>query len=64
MEQKVITSSSAHGLNEKMKELIQSGWIPIGGHHVVEAHHQLRYSGMQHKETEISSEYSQTMRKD
>jgi len=37
------------------------GFEPVGGHHVVEIHHQLRFSGMQHKDTTIEREYSQTM---
>lgn len=64
MEQKIITSESASGLNSKMEEMIKDGWTPVGGHHVVEKHHQLRYAGMQHKDTMVSLEYSQTMRKE
>jgi hypothetical protein len=64
MEQKIITSSSAHGLNTKMEEMIAEGWSPIGSHHVVEKHHQLRFAGMQHKDTTIELEYSQTMRRE
>lgn len=64
MEQKIITSNSAYELNEKMKEMIAEGWTPIGSHYVVEKNHQLRYAGMQHKDTTIQLEYSQTMRKE
>jgi hypothetical protein len=60
-EQKIITSNSAQGLNGKITEMIKDGWQPIGGHRVVETHHQLRYSGMQHHSTTIDLEYSQTM---
>jgi len=64
MEYKVVTSSSASGLNESVQKHILEGYKPIGSHHVVEVHHQLRYSGMQHKDTQIEREYSQTMIKD
>lgn len=62
-EQKIITSISANGLNNKIDEMIKDGWQPIGGHQVVQTHHQLRYSGMQHHSTTIDLEYSQTMYK-
>lgn len=61
MEYKVVTSSSGSGLNDLVKKYIDDGFKPVGGHHVVEVHHQLRYSGMQHRDTQIESEYSQTM---
>lgn len=64
MDYKIVTSSSASGLNDSVKKLISEGYKPVGGHHVVEVHHQLRYSGMEHKTTEIDREYSQTMIKD
>jgi hypothetical protein len=63
MEQKIIKSSSISDLNTKMADMIAEGWEPIGEHKAVEKHHQLRYSGMQHKDTMVESEYSQTMRK-
>ena len=61
MEYKVVTSQSATGLNETVKNLISEGYKPVGGHNVVEVHHQLRFSGMQHTSTIIDREYSQTM---
>jgi hypothetical protein len=64
MEQKIITDSSASGLNQKISEMIAEGWVPVGSHAVVEKNHQLRYAGMQHKDTTILLEYSQTMRKE
>lgn len=64
MEQKILTARSASELNSKIKEHIEDGWTPIGSHHVVETHHQLRYAGMQHKDTTIDLEYSQTVRKE
>jgi len=63
MEQKVITSSSPSGLNEKIKQMVAEGWEPVGGHSVVQINAQNRYSGLQHKDTIYESEYSQTMRK-
>ena len=63
MEQKIIRSNSIEEINKKMSELIQDGWEPIGSHQAVARHHQLRYAGMQHKDTMIEIEYSQTMRK-
>lgn len=63
MEQKIITSHTASGLNEQIKKMIAEGWEPVGGHSVVQVHAQNRYTGMQHKDTIYDSEYSQTMRK-
>lgn len=63
MEQKIITSHTASGLNEKIKQMISEGWEPIGGHSVVQVTAQNRYSGMQHQDTIYEYEYSQTMRK-
>ena len=63
MEQKILTASSASELNQKIAEAIKDGFTPVGSHHVVETHHQLRYAGMQHKDTIIQLEYSQTVKK-
>lgn len=63
MEQIILTAGSASELNTKIKQMIEQGWEPIGPHQVVEVHHQLRYSGMQHKDTHVQSEYSQTVKK-
>jgi hypothetical protein len=64
MEQKIITSGSAHGLNEKIEKLISEGWKPLGSHQVVAKHSKNRFSGTQHKDTIHELEYSQTMIKD
>ena len=64
MEQKILTSTSASGLNAKIAEAIEQGYTPVGSHHVVEVHHQMRFSGMQHKDTMVEREYSQTVKKD
>ena len=64
MEQKIITSSSASGLNEKIQKMIEEGWKPLGSHQVVVKHSQNRFAGMQHKDTINEIEYSQTIIKD
>ena len=64
MEQIILTARSASELNTQIKDKIEQGWTPVGSHHVVEVHHQMRYSGMQHKDTMIDREYSQTVKKD
>jgi len=61
---KVVTSSSPEGLTRQVNELILSGWKPVGSHTVVETHRQNRYSGTQHMDTRIETEYSQTMIKE
>jgi len=64
MEQKIITAKNASSLNNKISTMIAEGWKPIGFHGVVEVHRQNRYSGSQHMDTMIESEYSQTMVKE
>ena len=64
MEQKIITSGSAHGLNEKIEKAIAEGWKPLGSHQAVVKHSQNRFAGMQHRDTIHELEYSQTMTKD
>ena len=64
MDYQILTSSSPSGLTQKVNEHIKEGWKPVGGHQVVENHRQNRYSGTQHQDTTIQSEYSQTMMKE
>lgn len=64
MKQKIITSRSAHGLNEKIEQMISEGWKPIGSHQVVAIHSQNRFAGTQHRDTLHEVEYSQTMLKE
>lgn len=64
MEQKIITSSSSHGLNEKIEKMIGEGWKPLGSHQVVVKHSQNRFAGTQHRDTLNELEYSQTMVKE
>lgn len=67
LEYKIITASSADELTRKVNELMEENclrkWKPDGSHHVVEIHRQNRYSGNQMKDTVITVEYSQTMKK-
>ena len=64
MKYKILTDTSASGLNVKVQDMIEIGWKPKGGHKVVEKHHQPKYSGSQHMQTVIRSEYSQTLVKE
>ncbi len=61
---KILTSNSASRLSSAVQEHIQEGWKPIGSHGVVETHRQNRFAGMQHKDTTIRVEYSQTVIKE
>lgn len=63
MEQKVITSATASGLNSKIAEAQKEGFEPIGSHTCVEIQHQPKYAGRQHMQTQIQVEYAQTVRK-
>jgi hypothetical protein len=64
MEQKIITAYSASDLNETLVKLLKEGWKPIGPHQVVETHHQMRFAGMQHKDTTINREYSLSVQRE
>ena len=64
MEQLIITAHSAGELNKKIREMMAEGWKPVGSHQVIQTHIQNRYSGMQHKDSIIEVEYSQTMSKE
>ena len=64
MDYKIVSASYPDGLTKRVKELIEEGQKPIGGHSVVEEHRQNRYSGSQHMDTIIKAEYSQTMIKE
>ncbi len=45
MDYKIVSSTYPEGLTSKVKEMMEEGWKPIGGHSVVETHKQNRYSG-------------------
>ncbi len=64
MEQKIITAHSASDLNSKLTDLMKEGWKPMGPHQVVEVHHQMRFAGMQHKDTMIEREYSLSIQRE
>lgn len=64
MDYKILTSSNADALWAKVKDKMEEGWKPVGGHQVVEYHRQNRYAGSQHKDTVIKLEYSQTIIKE
>ena len=61
MEYRVIVKSSGQELTREVTQLINEGWTPVGSHQVVVTHQQNRFSGTQHKDTIIKTEYSQTM---
>lgn len=61
MEYKVVTSSTASGLNDRVNSYLLEGWKIKGSHKVVIKWEQLQFSGSQHKATKIESEYSQTI---
>ena len=64
MDYKIVSSTYPEGLTSKVKELMEDGWKPIGGHSVVETHRQNRYSGSQHMDTIIKIEYTQSLIKE
>ena len=64
MEQKIITSSSASGLNSKIAEMQKEGWEPIGGHTVTVEEEYAQYAGSQYRRTLRTHEFQQTMKKD
>lgn len=64
MEQKILTNSDADRLNQMIQVYIDLGWKPIGSHQVVVKHVQNRFSGMQHRDSVSTFEYSQSMIKE
>jgi hypothetical protein len=64
MQYKILTSRSASSLSATVQDYIEQGWKPQGSHVVVESHRQNRFAGMQHKDTVIELEYSQTIIKE
>jgi len=64
MDYKIVTATSASQLTDKVKNLmVTEGWTPVGGHGVVEKHHQAQNAGNLYKQTIIKLEYSQTLTK-
>ena len=64
MDYKILTSHNADSLWAKVKDKIDEGWKPVGGHHVVEWKRQNVYAGSMLKHTDIRLEYSQTIIKE
>lgn len=61
---KIITSHHISGLNDKIKQHLEEGWVVVGSHQVVETHHQNRFRGQQQVDTLIESEYSISLKKE
>jgi len=61
MEYKVVRSSNADRLTEKVNQYIAEGFKPIGSHQAVVKHEQNRFRGTQHADTINELEYTQTI---
>ena len=61
MKYHVVRAGDAQSLSDKVNLMIAEGWEPVGSHQVVVYHSQLRYAGMQHKDTQHDTDYTQTM---
>jgi len=57
----IVTASSMDSLKAKVREHLEDGWTPVGGHQVVAKYAQNVYAGSQHRHTVFTIEYSQTM---
>ena len=64
MSYKIVTASSASGLNNQIGALIKEGWQRKGSHKVVTTHKQNRFRGNQLVDTVYTQEFSQTMIKE
>lgn len=60
MEFKILTSSSASGLNDKIKEHLSDGWEVVGGHSVVETMREHIYNNTK---VIVKCEYSISIKK-
>ena len=63
MKYKIVSSSYPEGLEEKVQELLDEGFIPLGGIQINVTRQQNRYSGSQHMDTINSLEYVQSVYK-
>ena len=61
---RLVVSSSPEGLQGKVNDLIEEGFVPTGGVNVNIIRQQNRYSGSQHMDTINSLEYVQSLVKD
>ena len=57
----IVTASSAHELTRFVREIMKSGYVPLGSHTVVRVLEQKMFAGNDHKRTEYTIEYAQTM---
>lgn len=64
MEFKILTSHTASGLNQQIKEHIFEGFKPVGYHQVIVTLQEKAYSGNQERRTYSTLEYSQSMIKE
>ena len=61
MDYKIVTSTRASSLTDKVNGLIKEGWKPKGSHKVLVESVQNRYSGSQLRRSDSTMIYSQTM---
>ena len=59
--QVIIFANTLTELNKMMERMYDEGWKAVGSHKVTEVHRTNRYSGLQHMDTIIEMEYSQSM---
>ena len=57
----VVTAHNVQELNQRIANKIGEGYQPLGSHTVVTIHEQKMFSGNDHKRTEYTHEYAQTM---
>ena len=61
MEQIILTSSNPRGLEKKIAEKIEEGFVSVGSHQVVTIYSQNKFSGSLIMGTQHDLEYSQSM---
>ena len=61
MVQIILTSSNPRGLEKKIAEKIEEGFVSVGSHQVVTIYSQNKFSGSQFMATQHDLEYSQSM---
>ena len=64
MEFKILKDHSIERLNQQIQVYIDLGWKPVGSHQAVVTHVQNRFSGLQHKDSVSTVEYSQSVIKE
>jgi hypothetical protein len=58
---KIVSNKSAGELGIKVLDLMKEGWQPEGSHTVATRESYEQYSGNQHRATQYTNVYSQTM---